>query len=135
MTTKPAPQARQKRKPRQLSTPVTYKQNYPQPARLIEWLNEEVGRAAYFSKVDPEITQPRLSKLKAGITPITLEIALRLERAQKASPHPLKALDLMTFAEDKMLYRYVTGMDPAPEQLKIVRKSRITLKPTHHAAA
>lgn len=122
------------RKPRQPSTPVTYLQNYPQPAALIEWLNEEVGRGAYLSKVDPELSQPRLSKLKAGVTPITLELALRIERAQKASAKPLKAIDLMTFAEDRMLYRYVTGQDPAPEQLKIVRKSRIMLKPTPQQA-
>ena len=116
-------------------TPPSYVQRYPQPKRLVEWLNEETGRAAYFSKADPEIIQPTLSKMKAGIVPITLADAIRLERAQKASKKPLKALELMTFEEDRKLYRYVTGMDPAPPQLQIVRKSRITVKPAAQPSA
>lgn len=120
---------------RKPGTPPTYLQKYPQPKRLVEWLNEEPGRAAFFTRMDPMINQPSLSKMKAGIVPVTLADAIRLERAQKASKKPLKALELMTFEEDRILYRYVTGMEPAPEQVKIVRKSRIMLKTVAQPAA
>lgn len=110
------------------------------PHGFIAWLEEDSGRAAYFSKVDPGLYQATISKMKNGIIPITFEYAIRLERAQKASPNPLKAEQLMTFLEHRELYRYVTGQEPAPAQLEIVRKKperiqQLTQAGQHHAAA
>lgn len=92
---------------------------YPIPQRLVDWLNEGRGRAAYFSKVDPCLFPPMISKIKEGRLPISFETAIRLERAQKESPNPLKAEELMTFVEHRALYRYVIGADPAPEKIEL----------------
>lgn len=97
---------------------------YIPPASFVVWLEAEDGRAAYFSKVDRGLFPPLITKMKKGIIPITFEYALRLERAQKASATPLKAEDLMTFKEHRELYRYVTGIDPAPAQLQVVRRAK-----------
>jgi len=106
---------------------ISKKAQYPVPVTFAQWLEEEWGRAAYFEKVDPHFPSPVISKLKKGIFPITFELAIRLERAQKASNNPLRAEDLMTFAEDRELYRYVTGRAAAPAQLAVVRKSPKTV--------
>lgn len=98
------------------------KEYYQPPQFLVDWLEDGDGRAAYFSKVDPVLSAPTISKIKFGRIPITFELAVRMERAQKVTMHPLKAIDLMTFERDRELYRYVTGQEPAPEQVKIVRK-------------
>lgn len=103
---------------------------YTPPAYFINWLEQGPGRAAYFHKVDPGLFPPMISKMKAGLLPISFEIAIRLERAQKASDNPLKAEELMTFLEDRRLYRYVTGRDAAPAQLVKVRKSAARLPRT-----
>jgi hypothetical protein len=108
------------------------------PPHFVRWLAEEAGRAAYFSKVDPALFPSLVSKFKHGSLPITLDYAIRLERAQKASDNPLRAEDLMTFVEDRQLYRYVIGRDPAPPQIPFVRKPRRPRQKTaeaQHAAA
>lgn len=100
------------------------KTNYPRPAGFIAWLEAEEGRAAYFHRVDTRLFPPLISKFKKGEVPITFEYAVRLERAQKPSANPLKAEELMTFLEDRQLYRYITGLDPAPAPVEVVRKPR-----------
>lgn len=97
---------------------------YAPPAYFIQWLKESQGRAEYFHKVDDRLVPPMISKMKKGILPITFETAVRLERAQKASDNPLKAELLMTFLEDRKLYRYVTGQDAAPAQVVTPRARR-----------
>ena len=87
------------------------------PAALVEWLEQGQGRAAYFHKVDAGLFPSMISKIKSGHLPVSFEVAIRLERAQKASDTPLKAEDLMTFLQHRALYRYVTGIDPAPAQV------------------
>jgi hypothetical protein len=87
---------------------------YTPPAHFVAWLDEALGRSAYFGKIDPGLFPPIITKMKRGLIPITLEYALRLERAQMPSDKPLKAYDLMTFQEHRDLYLYVTGQQPAP---------------------
>lgn len=89
---------------------------------LVEWLDDGDGRAAYFSKIDPLLTAPLISKIKTGRVPITFEYAIRMERAQKASLNPFRAIDIMTFPEDRDLYLYASGQVPAPGPVKIIRK-------------
>lgn len=111
---------------------------YPRPEYFAKWLEEESGRAQYFSKVDPSLYPPMIAKIKMGVLPITFETAIRLERAQKASNNPLKAELLMTFAEHIELYRYVTGQDPAPAQVvkvsKMKQRNRTEAEPRHDPA-
>lgn len=102
---------------------MTTKNRYAKPTYLIDWLSAEKGRGAYFSKVDPGLFPAMISKMKAGIIPITFEYAVRLERAQKASATPLRAELLMTFIEHRALYRYATGQDPAPDQIVKAKKA------------
>src|SRR4051812_30902137 len=91
--------------------------DYPIPEAFNEWLESGMGRAAYFGKVDPILSAPLLSKIKSGRVPISFENAIRLERAQKVSKTPFKAVDIMTFEQDRQLYRYVSGQEPAPAPL------------------
>lgn len=100
------------------STPV----RYAPPTYFADWLAAGQGRAEYFHKVDPGLFPPLISKMKAGILPITFEYAIRIERAQKASDNPLKAELLMTFVESRQLYRYVTGQEPAPPQVEKIKR-------------
>jgi len=102
---------------------------YPPNPRFLAWLAGETGRAAYFELVDPILNQALISKLKAGRVPITFEYAFRLERAQKPSSNPLKAIELMTFEVDQELCRYVTGEAPAPAMVKKERKPRAPRRP------
>lgn len=102
---------------------------YPRPDYFADWLEAESGRAQYFSKVDPSLYPPMIAKMKSGVLPITLETAVRLERAQKASTTPLKAELLMTFVQHRELYRYVTGQEAAPAQ---VPKATRASKPMQH---
>lgn len=104
------------------------KNPYTCPAHFIAWLEAEEGRAAYFQRVDPRLFPPLISKFKKGEVPITFEYACRLERAQKASDQPLTAESLMTFLEDRQLYRYVTGQDPRPAPVEVVRKTRTSAR-------
>lgn len=100
---------------------------YPVPQLFVEWLDGGLGRGQYFGKVDPLLPPVLISKMKAGIAPITFEYAVRLERAQKPSREPFKAIDIMTFSQDQELYRYVTGQEPAPAPVvKTVRPSLAT---------
>jgi hypothetical protein len=101
---------------------------YPRPAYFIAWLEAEEGRAAYFHKVDNRLFPPLISKFKKGEAAITFEYAYRLERAQKPSDNPLKAELLMTFLEDRQLHRYVTGLDPAPAAVEVIRKQRTSAR-------
>lgn len=94
---------------------------YTPPAVLVAWLAEELGRAAHFERVDPILHAPMLSKIKRGRIPVTFEMAIRLERAQKPSNNPFKAVDIMSWDQDKELYRYVSGQEPAPEYVPHVR--------------
>lgn len=87
---------------------------YTPPPVLVKWLGQEVGRAAHFSRVDPILHPPIISKIKAGRIPVTFEYACRLERAQKPSDNPFCAADIMTYEQDRELYRYLRGLDPAP---------------------
>ncbi len=96
---------------------------YPPPEHFVAWLDEEKGRAAYFQKVDPCLFTTIISRMKTGQLPITFSYAIRIERAQKASDNPLKAEELMTFLEDRALYRYVKGIDPAPAPVVVVRRN------------
>jgi hypothetical protein len=105
-------------------TSTTKPQPYIPPAHFVAWLDAEEGRAAYFSKVDPGLFPPLITKMKKGEIPITFEYAVRLERAQKASNERLTAESLMTFLEHRQLYRYVTGQEPAPAPVQVVRKPR-----------
>jgi hypothetical protein len=84
------------------------------PTYFVKWLESGIGRAAYFGKVDPLLTAPLISKIKRGRMPITFEYACRLERAQKPSDMPIRAIDLMTFEQDRALYLYITGQEAAP---------------------
>lgn len=95
---------------------------YTPPAVLVAWLEAETGRAAHFERVDPILHAPIISKIKAGRIPVTFETAIRLERAQKPSDNPFKAIDIMTYEQDRALYRYVSGQDPAPPYVPFVRK-------------
>lgn len=97
---------------------------YIPPAHFVAWLEADVGRAAYFSKVDPGLFPPIISKMKAGTVPITFEYACRLVRAQKPSDSPLTAEALMTFKEHRQLYRFVTGQDAPPPPVEVVRQPR-----------
>lgn len=101
------------------STPT--KNKYTPPPVLVAWLAGEDGRAAHFARVDPILHAPVISKLKAGRIPVSFEYAFRLERAQKPSATPFKAVDIMTYQQDKELYRYVTGQEPAPAYVPLVR--------------
>lgn len=82
---------------------------------LADWLDGELGRGQYFSKVDPELIPPIISKIKKGVIRIRFEMALRLERAQKPSATPFKAEDLLAYEEDLQLLRYARGQEPAPQ--------------------
>jgi hypothetical protein len=95
---------------------------YPVPQILVDWLDEEFGRAAHFQRVDPILHPPIISKLRKGEIPVTFEYAFRLERAQMASDAPFKAVDIMTFEQDRQLYRYATGQEAAPVVPKWVRQ-------------
>jgi hypothetical protein len=109
---------------------------YPVPQLFAEWLEGGLGRGQYFGKIDPLLPPVLISKMKAGIAPITFEYALRLERAQKPSKEPFKAIDIMTFSQDQELYRYVTGQEPAPAPVvKTVRPSLTTNDSAHAAGA
>jgi len=99
-------------------TPTPAKAPYTAPAHFVAWLDAEKGRGAYFEKIDRGLFAPLITKLKTGWLPITFELAVRLERAQKPSDQPLRALDLMTFLEHRDLYLYVTGQQPAPAPLE-----------------
>lgn len=101
---------------------------YTCPAHFVAWLEAEEGRAAYFHKVDNRLFPPLISKFKKGEVAITFEYAVRLERAQKPSDNPIKAEELMTFLEDRQLYRYVTGQDPAPAPIEVIRKPRTSAR-------
>lgn len=98
---------------------------YTPPAHFVEWLDAAIGRSAYFSKVDPGLFPPIITKMKKGLIPITFEYAIRLERAQAPSDAPLKAIDLMTFQEHRELYLYVTGQAPAPKPLFTPRRNPV----------
>lgn len=98
---------------------------YVPPEYFSNWLEAGVGRAAYFSRIDPGLFPSLISKFKSGDLAITFEYAVRLERAQKASPNPLKAEQLMTFTDHREYLRYITGQQAAPAQLpKPPRKRR-----------
>lgn len=101
---------------------------YTCPPHFVAWLEAEEGRAAYFQRVDSRLFPPLISKFKKGEVPITFEYACRLERAQKPSDTPLTAESLMTFLEDRELYRYVIGVDPRPAEVKVVRSRSSTRK-------
>lgn len=90
------------------------KMTYIPPPEFVAWLDAEKGRANYFKKIDPGLFPPIICKMKKGMIPITFEYAIRIERAQKPSDTPLRAVDLMTFQESRELYRYVTAPTPAP---------------------
>ncbi len=90
------------------------KGRYPLNQKFNDWLNDLPGRAQYFQKIDPFLTAPMISKIKYGAIPITLETAVRIERAQKPSARPLKAEDLVTFSEDRELVLYMRGQVPPP---------------------
>lgn len=96
---------------------------YTPPAVLVAWLEAEAGRAAHFGRIDPILHPPVISKIKKGRIPVTFEYALRLERAQKPSASPFKAVDIMTYEQDRDLYRYASGQDPAPPYVPFVRKA------------
>lgn len=96
-------------------------ETYTPPAALVAWLDGGKGRAAHFARVDPILHAPVISKIKSGRIAVTFEYACRLERAQKPSDNPFKAVDIMTFEQDRDLYRYVSGQDPAPEYVPHVR--------------
>lgn len=107
---------------------------YTPPAHFVIWLEAEEGRAAYFGKVDNSLYPPLISKMKSGEFPITFEYACRLERAQKPSTTPLKAETLMTYLEDRVLYRYITGQEPAPVPVEVVRQPRTRKAPAQAEA-
>lgn len=94
------------------------------PAHFVAWLEAEEGRAAYFHRVDNILFPPLITKMKKGEVPITFENAIRLERAQKPSDTPLTAESLMTFEEDRQLLRYITGREPRPPLVEVVKKPR-----------
>lgn len=94
---------------------------YTPPAALVQWLEQGKGRAAHFARVDPILHAPVISKIKAGLIAVTFEYACRLERAQMPSATPFKAVDIMTYEQDRDLYRFVSGQDPAPEYVPHVR--------------
>lgn len=106
---------------------------YPITEFFVEWLESGMGRAAYFARIDPLLTAPLLSKMKTGAVPISFEYAFRLERAQKASKTPFKAVDIMTFEQDRALYRYAIGKEPAPAQL-VTKRAQVG-RPRKDAAA
>jgi hypothetical protein len=101
---------------------------YVPPAHFVAWLDEEPGRAAYFSKVDPGLFPPLISKMKAGLIPITMEYAVRLERAQKPSANRLEAESLMTFLESRQWYRYAIGKDAPPPPVEVIRQPRTSAR-------
>jgi hypothetical protein len=101
---------------------TTNKPPYRLPQVLIDWLEQETGRAAHFARVDPLLHAPIISKIKAGRIPVTFEYACRLERAQKPSSNPFRAVDIMTWNQDKELYRFVSGQEPAPAYVPFERK-------------
>lgn len=90
---------------------------YTPPPVLLKFLNGGLGRAAYFSKVDPGLFPAIISKMKAGVLPISFEFAIRMERAQQPSDTPFTADQIMTFEEHQALYRYVTGQEPRPSAI------------------
>jgi hypothetical protein len=98
------------------------------PAHFVAWLEEGKGRAAYFHRVDNRLFPPLISKFKTGEVAITFEYACRLERAQMPSDNPLTAESLMTFLEDRQLYRYITGQEPRPAKVEVVRKPRTSAR-------
>lgn len=97
------------------------KDAYTPPPVLVAWLNGAIGRAAHFQRVDPILHAPVISKMLHGRIPVTFEMAVRMERAQMPSTTPFKADEIMTYAEDQQLYRYVSGREPAPEYVPHVR--------------
>lgn len=97
------------------------KLTYPPPAVLVAWLDGGLGRAAHFARADPILHGPIISKIKSGRIPVTFEYACRLERAQKPSDKPFRAVDIMTFDQDRELYRFVSGQEPAPAYVPHVR--------------
>ncbi len=99
-------------------------ERYPVAPHFVAWLNEEPGRAAYFHRIDKQLYPPLISKMKAGLIPISLEFAVRLARAQKPSANPLDPESLMTFVESRQWYRYAIGKDPAPTPVDVTRKPR-----------
>jgi hypothetical protein len=106
---------------------------YPVSQTLIDWLDGGRGRGEYFSKVDPLLPPTRISKIKVGRVPITFEDACRLARAQKPSDNPFKPDEIMTFAQDRELYRYVIGEIPAPAEVDCTRKPRLARRWNNNA--
>lgn len=94
---------------------------YPVPEILVKWLDGGLGRAAHFQRVDPILHAPVVAKIKAGRIPVTFEYACRLERAQMPSDKPFKAVEIMTFEQDRELYDFVSGKAPAPAYVPHVR--------------
>jgi hypothetical protein len=99
-------------------------ETYTPPAVLVAWLKDELGRAAHFERVDPILHAPIISKIKNGRIPVTFEYAIRLERAQKPSDKPFTADQIMTYEQDKELYRYISGQEPAPPYVPHVRATK-----------
>lgn len=108
---------------------------YPVSNQFIEWLESGMGRSAYFGKVDPLLSPPVISKIKAGRTPIDFATAIRLERAQKLSTAPFKAVDIMTFKEDQALYLYVSGQELAPAPVQRQRRHVVASSPVTSTTA
>lgn len=94
---------------------------FPINILFTDWLDAEEGRANYFSRVDPRLTPPIISKMRHGRYEITFEYAMRLERAQKPSDSPLRAEDLVTTPEARSIVRYVRGIEAAPEPKPLKR--------------
>lgn len=110
--------------------PAGSKDKYVPAPALVAWLTGEKGRAAHFQRVDPILHAPIISKILAGRIPVTFEYAVRMARAQKPSATPFTADEIMTYEEDKQLFRYVSGQEPAP-----VVAPHIRAKPQPKAAA
>lgn len=108
--------------------PIQKHRPYAPPAVLVAWLAEGKGRAAHFQRVDKLLLAPIISKIKVGQIPVTFEYAIRLERAQMPSDNPFKADQIMTYQQDRALYRYITGQEPAPAYVPHVRATRASAK-------
>ena len=110
--------------------PPGSKNAYTPPPALVAWLNGGRGRAAHFQRVDAILHAPIISKMLAGRIPVTFEYACRLERAQMPSSTPFRADEIMTYEEDRQLFRYVSGQESAPAYVP-----RARLKPGPRASA
>lgn len=80
---------------------------YPPSPRFVAWLNAGRGRAESFVDRDPGLVPTTISKLKNGVSPISFELACRIERAQKPSDDPLRAEDIASFVEDRELIKFI----------------------------